>query len=327
MARRCLSCVVAAGAILGALATTAAAESTAAVLATADTDNALAGRLTERVRARLGAADYQVRDVDALDETAAGALRRCPDPSACLPSEAYALVGLVVLFAAQADAERTVLTVWLFDGEVGRRLRVDRRFCESCDADKLGATFDELLDESLAALGERTGGETLIAVRTEPAGCTVAIDGQVVGLSGRAYNVPAKAISVRVEMDGYEPQTRTIDMEPGEKRQVEFVLSRVDRDEPGGRNWLLIGGLGGTGVAALGLGVTWMVIDGDRFDDGRRLRQRRKSFVPGVITTGIGAAMVAGAAIVWWRGDTAAGHAITVGPVEDGVSIGLGGVF
>ena len=67
---------------------------------------------------------------------------------------------------------------------------------------------------------------TQLYVKTVPAGARVAVDGTVVGKSGKLFNVAAGAHKVSLSLEGYASEERSVEVRDGEITRVEVEMKR-----------------------------------------------------------------------------------------------------
>lgn len=100
-----------------------------------------------------------------------------------------------------------------------------------------------------------------LVVTSHPPGATVEVDGRAVGETPLRQLAMAGEREIRVALDGYAPETRTVVVRPAQEHAVELRLAPpvldeapaepVTRDEPHFANWLIGGTLALGGVVAL----------------------------------------------------------------------------
>lgn len=117
------------------------------------------------------------------------------------------------------------------------------------------------------------GGGSLKVHASEPF-AVIRVDGSVY----RGGWLPAGPHSVRIEQDGFVPWSRIVTIEPGRRREVSAILEatpdrlRERRARERRRTWAV--GVGAGGVALAGLSVLTYVLNGARYRDWTRERDR-----------------------------------------------------
>jgi hypothetical protein len=246
-----------------------------------------------------------------------------------------------------ADEKRDGQEVRLATGRVfrvnGELLSIKQRRCEQpCGADAFGKQVRELLATLVRAARSRLK-PAAIFVRSTPTGATVIIDDKPMGATDMEFGLQAGNYLVRVEKDGYHPETRKIALRDGEQMDVEFELRPVG-DGPVGPDpkppvsprrrrltpWLVIGG----GAALVVTGGVLVAIDQDADGGtGDRWARHRDSAAIGY---GIGAAGLVAAGIgvyllLWGDDDEKPTRLPTVSPVvgggRDAAWLGVRGSF
>ncbi len=209
---------------------------------------------------------------------------------------------VLVLAVAERDdgAEEIVLNVtgWLLSKD-GAVVAVDRRFCERCDADALGRAAADLVTALLNQAASRRSRASLL-IGSTPTGARVMVDNQPVGVTDLEYNVLPGDHVVSIDKPGYGVEVRKVTVLEGQKLDVKVSL------QPGGSPnsdrerksrlapWLLTG----TGIAAIGVGVTLALMDSPEVEGDVRQRKFRESLFPGLAVAGCGAVLTAVGS--WW---------------------------
>lgn len=238
-------------------------------------------------------------------------LLRCSDTTApwnCVPPS----------FADQAIYQVLVVTVDAKPGEdgtpvvqlVGKLVTtrpesslVRQRFCEHCTDDKLTEASSALATQMLQELAVRDG-RTAIAVRSEPPGAEVTLDGARIGATNGTYNTFPGTHVVVISKPGYVSETRTVTAEDGASAEVAVTLRTSGSASAAGgekRSRLVPGLVIGAGVAALAIGIALQVTH-----DGPPLGEpqpERLYSAPGIGLTIVGAGL-AGLGVYLWRRTT-----------------------
>lgn len=98
------------------------------------------------------------------------------------------------------------------------------RFCSPCSRDELATVAQELV-KLLLENSQVRAATTKIALRTQPAGVVVTIDGKLIGGESTEIATVAGSHTLLFELDGYTRQTRTVEAVEGETVTVEIELS------------------------------------------------------------------------------------------------------
>jgi hypothetical protein len=151
------------------------------------------------------------------------------------------------------------LTGWLFGGD-GKSLVAQSVYCRDCRNDTLGPTAEDLARALFSQQGSGTG---RVSVMTTPAGAKVAVDGAAVGATPIEQGVRVGPHVVDVSLDGFHSVRRDIDVGKDKTVALELTLTRSDQAVPGAKRGplpyvALVGGL-----ALLGAGATFYLMDQD----------------------------------------------------------------
>jgi hypothetical protein len=167
----------------------------------------------------------------------------------------------------------------------------------------------------------------------EPAGVTLRIDGKVVGSTGQPYRVSPGAHELQLSHDGYLGHEQKVEVSANEHKKLRINLLREGDDtstttfssSSKSWGWLSIG----AGSLVLGTGVLMVAIDGNNSDSDRQARlYDTKALGLGGIATGT---LLVGAGVTWLvltsddDGDEV--MALSAGPTDQGMSVGLRGRF
>jgi hypothetical protein len=137
----------------------------------------------------------------------------------------------------------------------------DQRSCPKCTDEALTRiAFDltkELLEEAAAGTGR-----TRIRILSTPPGAWITLDTTNVGLTDHTYSTFPGRHAVTLQRDGYQIETRSVDVIENQETTVAVTLRAVDSTGPTGPTphpdehpYLVPALVGGAGVAALAVGV------------------------------------------------------------------------
>ena len=181
----------------------------------------------------------------------------------------------------------TIVAYWL---SRGRQTIAERRVCDKCNDESLRANTDELI-AALASAGQVGAGH--LRLRTNPAGAKVEIDGQPVGVTPLAQELPPGAHKVAVVLAGERNETRDVAIKAGETTSLELELEPSEPSHPSRVLPLVLVGVGG---AALVTGGVLILADKSTDTSPSAGREITRTLVPGIFTA-LGGAAVAGVGI------------------------------
>lgn len=242
------------------------------------------------------------------------ALLRCTDtttPWSCVPAS-FATNGIHRVLVVSVDPKPTddgtsVLML------VGRLIMtnpdaavVRQRFCEHCADDRLDAEASELARQMIREHAVRSG-RTVIAIRSEPPGAQVVLDGERVGATNSSFNTyPGKHVLV-LEKPGFVSETREVAAEEGRTAEIAVTLRstspRDDTTPPPRRSRLVPALLIGAGVAAVSTGIALQVTK-----DSPPLGESQPSRIysaPGIGLAVAGGAIIGVGVYLWMRATSA----------------------
>lgn len=211
----------------------------------------------------------------------------------------------IVMRVVRGDQKPPTMTVtgWVI-APTGTVLVIDQGVCESCTAPKLEEVSVQLLGALLSEAEARTTQTTLV-VRTMPPGAQVEIDDHIVGASNLEHGVYAGTHRIALQLNGYEPATRTVDVLAGESKVVEVTLAPVATGSGKGSGsapprhstlapWLVIG----AGAVVASTGVVLLATNQSPPSSGPLHYEYRQTSHLGLAAAGVG--VVAIGAGVWW---------------------------
>lgn len=227
----------------------------------------------------------------------------------------------IVLSVARPDHGGATITGWVL-AQDGAILVIDQGVCDACTP----ATLEEVTRDLLAALlreVEARTAPTILAVRTTPPGAQVEIDGRAIGESAAEkaleYRVYAGAHRIAIQLRGYQPAIRAVQVGSGETKPVEVELVPLQTSTPLDPSasasdqgaaapcyrarcgaWVTVG----AGAALAAAGVALVLLDQDAFQTpgAPRPYDRRETMTLGVASVSLGAAVIG--AGLWWLHET-----------------------
>jgi hypothetical protein len=230
--------------------------------------------------------------------------------------------------AGGADADQTVIAK-LYAADDGSLLQVEQRLCKRCSSpERMAKLTMELVAEVANAELANQATETYINVSSTPANAILSIDGTVVGPTGQPYRVTPGDHKVTVQLDGYRGASQTVRVKANEHKSITVGLARPSSASGSGTGrriltWASIG----SGVAALGLGVGWIAVDGEPVDSGPWDEVRDTKTLG--VTSMIAGSLLLGAGITLLLTDDEGEREMQVSaaPLADGMSFGVSGHF
>ncbi len=286
-------------------------------------------------RSRLEEGGHDVRELDA---THAATLVRCvrnEDRSCVVSSVTPLAADRVLVLEVNKDIDRPtekslVVTGWLIDGRTGTVVVSDRRFCERCTADSLGAITREFTETLLRDASAR-GGSTILAISSTPTGARVELDGSAIGVTDLEYGVYPGSHTITIDKPGFRPSVQAIVAEANQRTEVRAVLVPLDTPPPGRRprfrawKWTTLA----AGVAALAVGTWLVIVDEPGEVDGHLRPRERNSFWPGVAIGAVGAASLGVSIYMFWSDARAGGAGSSASGAAAGQAfiVGIGGTF
>jgi hypothetical protein len=135
----------------------------------------------------------------------------------------------------------------------------DQRSCSKCIEETLTRVAFDLTKELLEEAAARTG-KTKLRIVSTPPGAWITVDTTNVGLTDRSASTFPGQHVVTVQRDGYQAETRTVDVIENKETTVAFNLRRNDGTSPpppdaGGHPHLVPALVIGAGTAAIIAGV------------------------------------------------------------------------
>jgi hypothetical protein len=184
----------------------------------------------------------------------------------------------------------------------------EERHCDPCTDAALTGLAGELAQAQLRRLAV-VRGRTRIAIRTTPPRAYITFDGEAQGVSDTELPTYPGPHTIRVELDGHEPETRTVEAIEGKTVEVPVTLRpkgsanrrpiRPPPPRPSRRVPLLVGGAGA--VALITGGALIAVHDPHGPDLGPRQEYYYATRTPGIVTAIGGAAALAVGIYLWRR--------------------------
>ncbi len=252
---------------------------------------------------RAGAA---VRPVDTSDgRFSAAIVVECLEQRA-LCQEAVAAAGANQLLVLRAEGKlgdnQLVISAWLLNGETGKVIETDRRFCAPpCKSRERMARLVEALAHSLVAKDQaRQAPETWVQVYSSPDHARVWLNGKQAGVSGRAFRIAPGPVEIRITKKGYTEQTRSVVVAPNNTLSIRVVLVPLEEGGTSNRTWAW--GTLAAGLGTTALGVTQIALHRDGVANGGKEPDRYESLTPGIISVTLGAGLVVTSVILFVKG-------------------------
>jgi hypothetical protein len=247
--------------------------------------------------------------------------------------------------SATADGSTTIVVSEQLLADGLDSAATGERYCTHCTDDVLARLAAELTRE-LAHTVAVMRGRTVISVRSTPRGARITLDGQLEGATDTAIATYPGPHTVSLELEGFQPATRTVDAADGKTAELAIPLvpaptavpTRATSSAapppvppplappPAHHRRALPIVVVGLGVAAIAAGGVALALDGSPVIGAHTPIASPYYYT----TTGPGIAAIAGGAVVagvgaylWWRfarSDTAPAIAATSGGAVLGVS-------
>jgi hypothetical protein len=251
-------------------------------------------------------------------------LLRCMEssPFTCLPSALTAggiyrmLVVTVDRTTSDAAASDVVLSGKIIVTS-SRDIVVDRRFCESCAGDRL-AKEAALLAENLLRLLATQSNRTMVAIRSEPTGAQIVLDGQRIGLTNSSFLTYPGKHRVTLERDGYQPETVEVPFDEDTIARISLTLrassvparapppapTKVSvQHRPERRSLATPTALIAVGTVVTLGGIALHAMDQAPSRRGRGDEHYRNTAPAGIVLGMAGLAASAAGVYLWWRRD------------------------
>lgn len=156
----------------------------------------------------------------------------------------------------------------LLGGEDGGVVQREQQECPVCTTREI----IEQVGQATVALAKTARGLP-VEITSTPAGARLRIDGNDVGQTPFAGNLLVGSHQVEATLDGYMPAEQTVEVTPrenGDESPQAFAMTLVEGQAPmrrkalPGRPFRTLKWAGAaTAVAALGMGVVWLAVDGN----------------------------------------------------------------
>lgn len=224
---------------------------------------AVEGEISETDRGDLTRAlvtGFQRGSFEVVEPASVGEVGSCGD-AACITGVASKTGATYVARpSVQINDRDYAIKVELLSGKTGERIALAEDACEICGV----VDASGLLDSAAASLGLKlesmAKGPAVLALRAEPEGAVVLIDGELFGASPVDKPIAPGKHLVRVSQDGYIPIEREITFVEGVREELTITLEKVPSALPGrGWGWASLS----LGVASLG-GAIFLTYQHDR---------------------------------------------------------------
>jgi PEGA domain len=206
----------------------------------------------------------------------------------------------------------------------------EERHCDPCTDDMLANLAGELTQAQLRRLAV-VRGRTWIAVRTTPRGAHVTLDGEVQGASDAVIPTYPGTHTVRLELDGHAPETRSVEAIEGQTIEVSVPLrpksgaGDTPLRPPPSRPSSLVPIVLSMGAAALITGGMLIAVHDPHGPDlGPREEYYYATRTPGIVTAISGALAVTVGLYLWRRQSRSS---VTAAPLTRGAAVGWSTTF
>lgn len=227
-----------------------------------------------------------------------------------------------------AAGDRIKVTGWLY-GPGGAPIAAQSLFCNDCRNDTLKPKLEELARLLFAAASSGSG---RLSVTTSPAGATVLVDGEKVGVSPLTQGLREGPHTITIELPGHQTVTRKVTIANDAESPIEATLLPIGAGGGGkggsSRKKLGYGALAAGGAAIIGGAVLMFVVDEDPVTTPTTDPTYTDATLPGALTLGAGVALAALGGYLAFTGGTS-GDAQPMVRVDTtgGAVLGLAGRF
>ena len=187
-------------------------------------------------------------------------LLACQD-AACYPTMAKTLDASYLITARVAESNKTyTMLMEIINGRTGAVLASNRERCETCGVEEAG----EKMGLAASALRERlevvSRAPARFVIRSKPAGATVIIDDQVIGVTPLDAELSGGPHHMKLRMNGFDELVRTFIVVSGVDESMDLDLVAIPSRFP-----FRTAGWGGlaAGAALLVAGIVTMTFDHD----------------------------------------------------------------
>jgi hypothetical protein len=196
-----------------------------------------------------------------------------------------------------------------------------QRTCERCTEDRLRSETDALMTELAKS---REQGRGLLRVTSSPSGARVIVDDEPVGVTPLDYYLPPGNHQVTLMLDRHQTEQRSVAIHAGDTTPLNVPMTPAP-NSPGEHPRRQLGlGVGVVGLAALGTGITLLVIDED---DSPARPYYRNTAPAGIVVTAAGGVALGVGAWLWFRQAGSANSGPVVSTSHDGAYLGWTGRF
>lgn len=255
---------------------------------------------SDAIRNHLAAAGHDVLAATAVTQRLARheELRGCTS-ARCLDRAAEVLE-VERLLGATIRRTRTSLgvDVWLYDPSVHLSV-VGKESCTNCASSEVARVATAAVGDAMEKDARRFVPAN-VDITSAPSGATVRMDGRAEGLTPLRLRVPPGSHGLSLSKDGFATQSRDFEAVGGETLELHLTLEPTnERGLWPGHRWIALAGA----LVAVGLGGVWLAIDGNDVGaaggpiEGREIRDTRTG---GIVFLGVGVALGATGAALWW---------------------------
>ncbi len=249
-----------------------------------------------------------------------------------LDEQGYDLGVFVMVSVETQDGAKTRGATALIYTRSGKLVAFEQGFCEGlCASDELEERAREVVPAATSSARAQLW-PVSISVRSTPQGAVVSVDGTAVGATDMDYGLDAGDHLIRVEKNGYKPQSKEVKLDDGAHEDLDFTLTPVDGTGDTGPAvhvtkpttttphrssklvpWAVLGG----GVALVATGAILFALNQDAALDGGWREPRRRDTAALGLGFGAAGAVAAsvGAYLLLRHHDDVSDHAKVVTPV------------
>lgn len=251
-------------------------------------------------------------------------LLACQDAS-CYPAMAKTLNASYLITARVAESNKTyTMLMEIINGRTGAVLASNRERCETCGVEEAG----EKMGLAASALRERlevvSRAPARFVIRSKPAGATVIIDDQVVGVTPLDSELSGGPHHMKLRMSGYDDLVRSFIVVSGVDESMDFEMVAIPSRFP-----FRTAGWGGVaaGAALLVAGIVTMTFDHDEVSCNSASKDPNGHCPKVYATNWLGASMIGLGAAAATVGGVFLYMAPRPGTTTLGATVGLSGSF
>jgi len=225
-----------------------------------------------------------------------------------------------VVFAQVASTKEQTVTVQVFWIVKGHEAVAERRACEECSTDALKGTVDTIM----AVLAPQAGGGARIKIASKPAGATVMLDRQVIGVAPIERDVAAGAHEVVLMKGTHEVGRRSLTVHADETAEITIAV-KEPVDAPVAVHHSRVPGAVVLGIGIAGIAAGSILYVTSQTDDGSRYKYTDTR--PAGIAIGIGGVAATAIGLLLLKSASAADSAPVVAIDPHGGYVGWARAF